>query len=320
LEARAVEWKRRLASRLKLHDLHIFLTVAEEASMGKAAQRLAISQPSVSKAISNIEHTIGVRLLDRTARGVELTVYGRALVKRGMGAFDELGQGIKDIEFLADPMAGEVRVGCPDAIASGLLSVVLGRFARKYPRVTVSVVAANTPEFGLLRERNVDLLLGEIPLPLAEEDLDAEALYKDRPLIVSGDQTRWAGRRKIELSELSDQPWLLPRETIFSALLAEAFQLKGLSLPKLGVRSYSAHQRLSLLVSDGFIGAESGSLLRSNIERFPLRVLPVDFAVRSFTVGIITLRYRTMSPITHTFIDCARNIAKTEEERNIWPN
>jgi DNA-binding transcriptional LysR family regulator len=307
-----VEWKRRLASRLKLHDLHIFLTVAEEASMGKAAQRLAISQPSVSKAISNMEHTIGVRLLDRTARGVELTIYGRALVKRGMGAFDELGQGIKDIEFLADPMAGEVRVGCPDAIASGLLLAVLGPFSRKYPRVMVSVVAANNlaQDFRLLRERNVDLLLGEIPLPLAEEDLDTKALYRDRPFIVSGEQTRWAGRRKIELTDLINEPWLLPRESIFSELLAEAFQLKGVPLPKLGVRSYSAHQRLSLLVSDDFIGAESGSLLRSNAERFPLRVLPVDFAVRSFTVGIITLKYRTTSPIIQTFVDCACDIAK----------
>jgi DNA-binding transcriptional LysR family regulator len=260
-----------------------------------------------------------VRLLDRTARGVELTIYGRALVKRGMGAFDELGQGIKDIEFLADPMAGEVRVGCPDAIASGLLLAVLGPFSRKYPRVMVSVVAANNlaQDFRLLRERNVDLLLGEIPLPLAEEDLDAKALYRDRPFIVSGEQTRWAGRRKIELTELINEPWLLPRESIFSELLAEALQLKGLSLPKLGVRSYSAHQRLSLLVSDDFIGAESGSLLRSNAERFPLRVLPVDFAVRSFTVGIITLKYRTTSPIIQTFIDCACDVAKPM--RSMYP-
>ena len=103
-------WKNRIGCRLKLHDLHIFLTVAEMGSMGKAAERLAISQPSVSKAIADIEHTIGVRLLDRTARGVDVTDYGRALLRRGMGAFDELRQGIKDIEFLADPTAGEVRV------------------------------------------------------------------------------------------------------------------------------------------------------------------------------------------------------------------
>ena len=104
-------------------------------SMGKAAERLALSQPSVSKAIANIEHTIGVPLLDRTPQGVEITAYGLALLRRGSQAFGELKQGIKDIEFLADPTAGEVRVGCPEAFASGLLTKVLENFPRQYPRV-----------------------------------------------------------------------------------------------------------------------------------------------------------------------------------------
>jgi DNA-binding transcriptional LysR family regulator len=307
----AIKWHDRIGRRLKLNDVHAFLTVAETGSMGKAAQRLAISQPSISKAIADIEHTIGVRLLDRTARGVELTAYGRALVTRGINAFDELRQGIKDIEFLADPTAGEVRVGCPEAIASGLLLAVLTSFSRKYPRVTVSVTTANDSAAELLRERNVDFFLGEIPNRLAEEDLDTEVLYEDQLFIVSGQQNRWVGRRKIELAELSDEPWLLPCEGIFTTALAEAFQLKGIAFPKPGLRSYSVHQRLSLLASNCFIGAESGALLRSNVDRFPLRILPVDFAVRSFIVGIAALKNRTMSPLTQTFIDCTRDIARS---------
>ncbi len=97
------------AVELKLHDLHIFMMVAETGSMGKAAEFLSISQPSVSKAISEIEHTVGVRLLDRTPKGVEITPYGRALLRRGIGAFHELRQSIKDIELLSDPMAGTFR-------------------------------------------------------------------------------------------------------------------------------------------------------------------------------------------------------------------
>src|SRR5262245_24587330 len=121
----AMKWDARIGRRLKLHDLHVLLTVAELGSMGKAAERLNVSQPSVSKAISDMEHAIGVRLLDRTAKGVETTAYGRALLQRGMGAFDELRQGIKDIENLADPTSGEVRIGSPEAIASGLLTGVI---------------------------------------------------------------------------------------------------------------------------------------------------------------------------------------------------
>ena len=73
--------------------------------MAKAATELGISQPSVSDVIANLESALGVRLFDRNPHGVELTMYGNALLKRGLAAFDELKQGLRDIEFLSDPTA-----------------------------------------------------------------------------------------------------------------------------------------------------------------------------------------------------------------------
>ena len=293
-----MKWVDRIGCRLKLHDLHIFMTVAETGSMGKAAERLALSQPSVSKAIANMEKAIGVRLLDRTPQGVETTAYGRALLRRGSEAFDELNRGIQDIEFLTDPKAGEVRVGCPEAFASGLLTEVLANFSRQYPRVIVRVYAANnmSREFHLLRDRNVDFLLGAIANPLTEEDLDVEVLYDDRPFIVSGRQNRWASCRKVDLAELVDEPWLLPLESILSSVLAEAFQSKGLDVPKMGVRSYSVYQRLSLIATDRFIASLPGSVLLFNTDQFTLKVLPVDFVTRFFQVAVVTSKNRTLSP------------------------
>jgi DNA-binding transcriptional LysR family regulator len=306
-----MRWNDRIGRRLKLHDLHIFMTVAETGSMGKAAELLSISQPSVSKAISEIEHTIGVRLLDRTPKGVEITPYGRALLRRGIGAFHELRQSIKDIELLSDPMAGDVQIGCPEAIACGLLLAISDRFSRQHPRVVQSVHAANNMQlqFRLLRDRNVDFLIGGLPKPIADDDLDIEVLYEDRPFIVSGAKNQWAGRRKVELSELADEPWLLPHESIFSSLVEEAFQTQRLIRPKLGVRTYSTYQRLSLLATNNFIGAESGSVLRFNIDRFPLKVLPVDFPVRSWPIAIVTLKNRPISSVVQNFIECAREVA-----------
>jgi DNA-binding transcriptional LysR family regulator len=306
-----MKWNDRIGRRLKLHDLHILLTVAEMGSMGKAAARLAVSQPSVSKAIADIEHAIGVPLLVRMPQGVQTTPYGRALIRRGMGAFDELRRGIKDIEFLADPTAGEVRVGCPEAIASGLLLAVLTRFCEQYPRVVVNVHAANNlpQEYRLVRDRNVDFLLGAVATPLGEEDLDVEVLYEDRPFIVSGPTNPWANRRKIELAELVDEPWVLPRESIFSSLLVDAFESKGLAFPTKGVRSYSVYERISLLATDGFIAAASGSLLRFNMPRLSLKVLPVDLATGFFQVGIVSLKNGTISPVVQAFLDCVRKVA-----------
>src|SRR5713226_5830508 len=102
----------RVLRRLKLSDLRLFHAVVERGGMAKAAVHLNISQPAVSKAIAALEHTLGVRLLDRSPQGVEPTVYGRALLKGGIAVFDELKQSVKQIEFLADSTAGELRIGC----------------------------------------------------------------------------------------------------------------------------------------------------------------------------------------------------------------
>jgi DNA-binding transcriptional LysR family regulator len=104
---RKIDWESQIGRRLKLRDLHVFQTVVQRGSMAKAAQQLGVSQPAVSEVIANLEHGLGVRLVDRSARGIEPTIYGATLLKRSVVAFDELKQSIKDIEFLSDPTAGE---------------------------------------------------------------------------------------------------------------------------------------------------------------------------------------------------------------------
>src|SRR5438045_8806096 len=120
----------RIGRRLKLRDLRILMTVVECGTMGRAAERLAISQPVVSKAIADIEHALGVRLLDRSQRGVEPTSYGQALVKRGIAIFDEMRQGIEEIEFLSDPTACAGRTGGTDEINAGIVGPVIRRLTR----------------------------------------------------------------------------------------------------------------------------------------------------------------------------------------------
>ena len=107
-----------------------------------------------------------------------------------------------------------------------------------------------------MRDRAVDFLLAGFPISYADDDLDVEVLYEHRPFIVAGRNSPWARRRKVDLAELAEEPWLLPREGIFVSLLAEAFRTHGLLIPKFGVRSCSVHQRMMLLATDRFISAE----------------------------------------------------------------
>jgi DNA-binding transcriptional LysR family regulator len=152
-----MQWDERIGRRLKLRDLHIFMIVVQQGSMGKAAKHLAVSQPVVSKAISDLERTLKVRLLDRTMKGVEPTVYGNALLRRGAIVFDELGHSVKEIEFLADPTAGEVRIASLESLNSAFLPAVIDRLSRKFPRLTfqvLSIPAPRTQYLEILHERN----------------------------------------------------------------------------------------------------------------------------------------------------------------------
>lgn len=181
---KGIDWESRIGRRLRLRDLHVLFAVVQSGSMVKAAAHLGVSQPVVSQAIADLEAAIGVKLLDRGSRGVEPTLYGRTLLKCGQIAFDDLRQGIREIESQADPAAGEVRIGCPESLAGGLLPPVIERLSRQYPRMAFHVAQVNTLstrlEFPELRERKLDLVLARLVKPFGkfefEDDLAVEHL------------------------------------------------------------------------------------------------------------------------------------------------
>jgi DNA-binding transcriptional LysR family regulator len=128
-----MDWSDRIGRRIRLRDLHIVLAVAEEGSMAKASTKLAISHPVISKTVADLERTLGVSLFDRNSRGVELTAYGDALLKCGMNVFDEMRQGLKRIEFLADPTSGKLAVGGPELVMAGILPAISGPSCKNFP-------------------------------------------------------------------------------------------------------------------------------------------------------------------------------------------
>ena len=110
-----------LDRRLRLRDLRLLQEVARLGSMAKAARELGITQPAVSKALSDLERLLGVRLLDRGSGGVVPTSYGDALLRHAKVMFDELRRVSLDLAHLADPSVGALRIACPEFVAAGIL-------------------------------------------------------------------------------------------------------------------------------------------------------------------------------------------------------
>ena len=123
---RISQWEDHIGRRIRLRDLFVFLTVIDRGSMAKAASHLGVSTPSISDLIAGLEHALGVRLLDRSAKGVLPTAYGQALLTQAHAAFDELRLGIRDIESISDPAAGEVRIACSESLMPFLVLVIAG--------------------------------------------------------------------------------------------------------------------------------------------------------------------------------------------------
>jgi DNA-binding transcriptional LysR family regulator len=193
----------RVLRRLKLSDLRLFHTVAQRGGMAKAAAHLNISQSAVSKAIAALERTLGVRLLDRNPHGVELTAYGRALLKGGVAVFDELKQSMQQIAFLADPTAGELRIGCTEVGAVALVPAVVNQLSRQYPQVVFHVVTADTATLIAheLPQRTIELAIGATP-ELASDVIEVETLFVDRQVVMAGPTSKWVRRRNITLANL----------------------------------------------------------------------------------------------------------------------
>ena len=306
------QWADRIGRRIKLRDLHVLHAVAESGSMTKAAGQLAISVPVVSKAIAELEHTVGVPLLDRGPQGVEPTAYGRALLRRGIAAFDELRQGVKDIEFLADPTTGEVRVASTAPLAASFVAGVIDRLSRRYPRIVFHPTAADTRAMWReLAERNADLVIGRRFGPLADEQLNFERLYDNPYVVMAGAKSPWVRKRQVELAELIDEPWVLPPpDSSVGSFVGEAFRAQGLDYPKPAVVAFAYEVRVSLLATNRYLTILPESVLRFPATHPRLKRVPVELRLKRMPIGIITVKARTLNPAAQLFIDCAREVAK----------
>ena len=307
-----MDWADRIGRRIRLRDLHIVLAVAERGSMTKAAAHLSISHPVVSKTISDLERTLGVRLFDRNVQGVELTAYGQALLKCGVTVFDEMRQGLNQIELLADPTSGDLRIGSPEITMAGFLPPIVERFTAQYPRVRLHITLANTgmQQFQSLRERSVDFLIGRMPQPFVEEDLEAEILFDEPFRAVVGATSTWARRRRVALSDLLHEPWVLPPyDSGPGILIGEIFAAAGLQPPPPSVATMSAQLTVSLIAAGRFVGILPRSVAQFNAGPDGLKILPLILPPSRLGAGIIKVKKRTLSPLAELFMACARELA-----------
>jgi DNA-binding transcriptional LysR family regulator len=302
----------KIGRRLKLRDLRILMAVADAGSMAKAAARLGISHPAVSKTISDIEATLGVRLLDRGTQGAVLTAYGEVLLRCGINIFDEMQQGLRSLEHLSDPNSGEVRLGCTDIILHSLVPPIVRRFSSRYPGVQLDVTLTNPGEHQIheLRERKIDLLMTRAMGP--QDDFATVPLFDEPFVFVVGAQSALGRKRRPALKDIIESKWVLPSyDTAPGALVAAVFRANDFLPPKPTVKTVSIQLTVSLIASGEFVGILPVSVATLGAHRAALRALPLKSSAPRISAEVVFLKNRTRRPAVESFISCAREVTKS---------
>jgi DNA-binding transcriptional LysR family regulator len=223
-----------------------------------------------------------------------------------------LRQGVRDIEFLADPTVGEVRIASTAPLAGSFVAGIIDRLSKRYPRLVFHPTVGDTESLRRqLAERNVDLVIGRRFGPLAGEELNFESLYDNPYVVMAGVKSPWIRRKKVRLAELMDEPWVLPpRDSSVGLFLGEAFRTQGLDFPRVAVVAFAYEVRLSLLATNRYLTILPESVLRFPATHPRIKKVPVELSLRPMPIGIVTLKSRTLSPAAQLFIDSAREVTK----------
>lgn len=291
----------RIGRRLKLKDLQTLAVVCRAGSMSKAANQLAMSQAAISKALLEMERALGFPVLERHASGVEPTVAGRVLLERSRAVFDELGEGLREIDAFADPRRGHVRLGTTEAML-GVVTQLVGRLSKTHPGITLDVVIGDTA--GLLdrmRARELDLVLTRLLPSERSDDLTAQPLFDESMAVLASQEHRLAKKRQLRLADLMDERWTLsPPELPLGQLVARIFASEGLELPVSAVMTVSIYLRLNLLHTGQFVTMLPRSIAGQSLVRSWIKVLPVALPAPPGKIALLRLQRRKPSGSTET--------------------
>jgi DNA-binding transcriptional LysR family regulator len=305
-----MDWDDRIGRRLTLRDLSILLAAVEAGSVSKAATRLRVSQPAISKTIAQLERAVGARLLIRSSRGIEPTEHGHAMIARIRAAIRELHAGVDSMNDVPEALSGELRIAANQVALSGILPTIIDRLCNRHEGIVYHVVPSPTfaDQARVLEDGSADLAIGRINPPDVADRLRVVELFPEKFVVVAGPRNRWTRRKKIGLAELVKEPWAFPAlDTMTGQYMVEIFRANGLEIPKPNVAAYSLQLHQWLVVESNFLALFPDSLAKT---AEGMRVLPVPLMQEPRSIGIMTLKYRTPGALAQLFIDEAQAAAR----------
>jgi DNA-binding transcriptional LysR family regulator len=286
-------------SNMEFRQLVYFIAVAEELHFGKAAEKLHLSQPALSKQIHALENSLEIKLFERTRHWVRLTPAGQKFLITARCTLQQLEQGIKVAQQVARGEIGRLKIGFPNPTLLTILPTVLEKYRRLYPQVELTLVGGGTEtQVEALRTHQIDL--GFVYLPIREDTLAVELLYEETFLVALPTSHPLAKRKKISLKSLADEPLILYPRSLAPILYNEFLdccQQAGFS-PNIVQEGEMTDTRLGLVAGGVGVAFIIAGLQNLRLKGVVYRALKDDFPKLKLALA---WRKGESSPMVHKF-------------------
>ena len=296
---------------LKPRQLHLLVALDDFRNIGKAAGHANVTQPAISKALAELERGLGVRLFERSTRGVNPTVYGECLIRHARSMLDELSQTRDELRGLVTGTSGKVCVGALSSTVNTLLPQSLVLLKKRSPGTNV-LVRENIQEVLLpdLWNGKLDLLIGRLPATHTAKGLEEKILFTQPVSIVAGRRHPLARKKHVTWSDLKDIQWVLPPVgTLLRDPVEKAFEEHGITLPGNAVETISANVIARYLQLSEAVAVMANDVAKYYEELGVVAVLAIEFSRQVPPIGVVWNQDRPLSPSALLMMQCLEEVA-----------
>jgi DNA-binding transcriptional LysR family regulator len=298
-------------SRVRLRHLHCFVAVAQEQHLGRAAAKLNLSQPAVSKTLSELEELVGARLLERGRHGAALTLPGEIFLAHALGVLEALGAAGRALGPEQAPSLLTVAVGALPTVALDLLPYALGAFREANPDSRVLVqTAANAPLLAMLKAGELDFAVGRMADPDMMVGLSFELLFVEPLVLVARPGHALAGGAAPSLEAVLDYPLIVsPRGTVPRHNTESFLQARGLRLPANVVETLSVSLARLMVQQFDYVWWVSAGAVGDDLDKGLLIKLNLPTAGTEEPVGLLVRSESTLSVAARELVGVIREAA-----------
>jgi len=301
-----------IRTHLKPRHLQILVALDNIRNLGKVAASMHVTQPAVSKSLAELERGLGLRLFERTSRGVFPTIYGECLIRHARSMITDLAQARDELRGLASGSSGNIRIGVLATAALALLPRALAMLKSRHPGMTV--LAREGLMENLLPELllgNLDLIVGRLPEDRIAQGLNEKILMEEGVSLVAGRHHPLVGRKQVNWSDMLAYPWVFPPvNTLLREPLERAFERNGVPVPSNRVETLSVHVIRGYLHYTDAIAALATDVSRYYESLGLLAILPLELPRLARPVGVIWSRQRPLAPATQGLIQFLEEAAQ----------